>query len=76
MIATDELAENEFLTNWEDIIIIKPHKESLIDSINELLTKQNLIWTIGNNGRLKLLDQYSDESQLIPRLQVLNSHLN
>lgn len=76
MICTDELKENNTLINNRDIIILPPRADLFINTISELIMNPDQIVSIGYNGRLKLLDMFSEEKQLKPRLNLIREIIN
>jgi glycosyltransferase involved in cell wall biosynthesis len=73
IIATDELHENKYYVENEEIIIIKPILEDIIDKIGQLTMRPEKIRQIGVAGMNKTKQLYSYKNQLEPRIEILKN---
>lgn len=73
MICTDELHMNNNYYTDNEICIIKPTIEDIIDKMEYLHNNPKDIKRIAKNGRKKIIDLYSFENQLKPRILLLEN---
>lgn len=76
MIATDELNQNDFYKNEEDIIIIKPSVESIISQVEYLYRNPERIKDIGTAGMKKTEELYSYKAQIVQRQIILSKMID
>lgn len=74
-LVADELDENAHFTSGEDVIIIAPETESIMDVVENLIDNPQKIKLISNKGRSKFKEIYSYNAQMKPRIKILNEEL-
>jgi glycosyltransferase involved in cell wall biosynthesis len=73
IVATDEMNENRQYVPDEEIIIIKPDMQDIINKIESLIGSPDKIKKIGIAGMNKTKELFSYKNQTKPRLQLLKS---
>lgn len=71
IIATDELGQNFFYKDGDEIIIIKPLLEELITALQTLIDNPEKLKKIGISGMNKTKQLYSYNNQIVPRIALL-----
>lgn len=76
MMCSDELSMHEtFYKNNEDLIIIKNDENDIIEKIKYLYNNYTELIRIAENGRKRILKLYDFNSQMLPRINLINSIL-
>lgn len=73
MISTDELKMNNNYYLEDEMIIIKPNSDDIINKIEYLHNNPKIIKKIAQNGRKKIIKLYSYENQIKPRVKLLQN---
>ena len=77
MFCTDELnLNNGRFKDGEEMVIIKHDSQHIYDLICNYLDNKKLLKDIGKNGRNRILQLYSYNSQMIPRFNIIDGFLN
>lgn len=71
IILSDELQQNSTFVDDEEIIITKPDSKIIEMRISNLISNPQNIYRIGENGKLKFQEIYSNSIQMIPRINLL-----
>lgn len=71
LICTDELDMNIKFNNKQEIIIIKPEIEDLVNEVEGLYKNPENIEKIAKAGREKALEIYSKDNQIKPRIRLI-----
>lgn len=72
---TDPYKENRYFTDLEDLIIITPEIDDLINKLESCLADPDFFYRIAENGRKKFREIYSSEYQLKPRIQLIQNRI-
>lgn len=72
----DELKQNEFFEDQKDLIIIKSNVSTIKSEIEKLILNPGRIKEIAQAGKLKFQTVYSNQSQMNPRVEVIQNCIN
>jgi Ethanolamine utilization protein EutJ (predicted chaperonin) len=75
IIATDELEQNYFYKDQEEIIIIKPILEQIINILQKLIENPEKLKSIGIAGSIRTKQLYSFKNQIEPRIALLEKSI-
>jgi len=75
-LVSDELNENKIFINNEDLIIIENEPLYIEQKVVELIENPEKLYTISQKGREKFYSIYSNQYQMIPRIDILKKELN
>lgn len=73
-IVTDELKQNTVFSN-DEIIIVKPDAEEIVEKIEELINNPELLNLISRNAQRKFREIYSESYQLDKRIDFIKKHV-
>lgn len=73
-IVTDELKQNTVFSN-DEIIIVKPDAEEIVEKIEELINNPELLNLISKNAQRKFREIYSESYQLDKRIDFIKKHV-
>lgn len=74
-IISDELNENQYFNNFEELVICKPTLESVLENIESLIKEPNRIKIIAEKGRIKFSEIYSDAFQMKERIEIIKNEI-
>ncbi len=72
---SDELKQNQYFSDNEDLIIIQPKSNDIVEKVEYLLENPSKIQEIGQKGKIKFEDIFSEKNQLLPRIKVLKEYI-
>jgi glycosyltransferase involved in cell wall biosynthesis len=75
-LVSDELKQNSQFENKKEIVIVETTAESIEKEIIYLIENPLAMISISNDGKKKFSDVYSNESQVVPRVAVLETYIN
>ncbi len=75
MFCTDILKLNIKFTDRKDIVIIPHDSDGIVDLIDYYYSHPAELKKIAENGSKKIRDVYSNESQILPRIKIINEIL-
>lgn len=75
-LVTDELNQNTEFINKEEIIIIKASVSSIVTEITSLINSPEKLYSLSKRGREKFIEVYSYDSQMKPRIKLLQEEIN
>jgi glycosyltransferase involved in cell wall biosynthesis len=70
---TDCLNENEYFENNKELIIIEPNVPDMVNKFEGIISDLNGFYEMARNGRKKFQYIYSNNYQLVPRINLLKS---
>lgn len=73
---TDCLKENKYFKDGEELIIIKPDVDDMIAKFKLLIADIDLMYRIARNGKKRFAEIYSNNYQMEPRYNLLQSLIN
>ena len=76
LLLTDALNENICFKENEDFILIKPNKDNLVTAIEFLIDNPEKLKEIAHAGKVKMSEVYSNQNQMLPRIEFLNAIIN
>lgn len=68
---TDCFNENKYFIDGEELIIIKPDLQDMLDKFEHHIKHLDHFYRIAKNGKAKFQDIYSNDFQMKPRLDLL-----
>lgn len=74
MICTDELNQNLFFKNNEDLFIVQPDSDEIALIINKFYENASLLKKIAIRGQSVIRKEYSIEKQIGPRINEINNY--
>lgn len=74
-LTTDGLHQNSIFIPNEELIIIESNSDSVEMEIIDLINKPEKLASISEKGREKFLKVYSNETQMIPRIELLRKEI-
>jgi glycosyltransferase involved in cell wall biosynthesis len=75
MFCTDELNLNIKFIHGADIVIIPHESDKIVDILKYYYDHPLELRTIAENGAARIQEVYSDESQILPRIRILEKEL-
>ena len=75
VVLTDELNQNLYFKDGEELVIIKPNIDSLEKEIVALIENPESIYSIAKKGKLKFQKLYSNDIQLKERINFINKKI-
>lgn len=75
MFCTDELHLNIKFIDGEDIVIIPPDTEKIVETISCYYLHPEKLRSLAQNGASRIRDIYSHENQMVPRIKILENEL-
>jgi glycosyltransferase involved in cell wall biosynthesis len=70
---TDCFNENEYFENNKELIIIEPNVPDMVNKFEGIISDLNGFYEMARNGRKKFQYIYSNNYQLVPRINLLKS---
>lgn len=70
---TDPFEENDYFTNGEELLLIKPDVDEMIAVFESAIADIDKFYEVAKRGKAKFRSIYSNEYQLKPRINLLNS---
>jgi glycosyltransferase involved in cell wall biosynthesis len=71
LLVSDDLNQNIKFTNGQDIVIIQHTVEDIVEKVAYFYQNTGELYQIAKKGQQKIIDIYSEEAQLGPRLNLL-----
>jgi glycosyltransferase involved in cell wall biosynthesis len=75
MFCTDKLHLNIKFIDGNDIVIIPPDPEKIVETISYYYLHPEKLRSLAQNGASRIRDVYSHENQMTPRIKILESEL-
>lgn len=75
IICSDELNENDLFINNEEIVIVPPDVDIIIDRMEYFYNNPGKLKDIGEKGSEKIKELYNFDKQILPRINVLREVL-
>lgn len=72
MFVSDDINQNIYYKNKEDIVIIDHNPKNISNTIIEYYNNKELLIRIANNGRIKSTSLFSNEFQINERIKFIN----
>ncbi len=70
-LVSDELDENDYFINEEEILIIENNSSSIQSSVEKLINNPELLYEVANKGKIKFSKLYSNGIQMKRRIDLL-----